>query len=62
MTLPARITETEPPRIVLVGELWEKMDLQICAHGESLRWTCDLCAEFFETASELKKLLKLDVS
>src|SRR6185503_4502911 len=32
-------------RLVLAGPLWNKLDL--CAHGQQLRWHCDECDEYF---------------
>lgn len=58
MAVPAVVQSADPPRIVLDGGLWKEMDLQVCVHGEKLRWTCDLCAEFFETAKALSGILK----
>lgn len=32
-------------RLVPMYPLWKEADLQICVHGEKLRWTCDQCNE-----------------
>lgn len=34
-------------RLVFCSLIFDEMDLQICVHGEKLRWTCDACTEYF---------------
>lgn len=35
-------------RRLLFSGLLEQADIQVCCHGEKLRWTCDSCVEWFE--------------
>lgn len=48
-------TDTETPRLVFSGPCWKEMDLQVCIHGEKLRWTCDHCDEMAKRARKGKK-------
>lgn len=43
---------TKDGRLVFTSPIWREMDLQVCVHGEKLRWTCDECAKVVERALE----------
>ena len=47
--------EWEDGRLVFSGKLWREMDVQVCIHGEKLRWTCDECAEAFGKRQSKRK-------
>lgn len=42
ITLEAELSDG---RLVFTDERWKELDLQVCVHGEKLRWTCDDCDE-----------------
>jgi len=40
-------------RVVFAGERWQSLDL--CIHGQQLRWQCAECIEYFKEREKLKQ-------
>ena len=40
-------------RLVFTGERWQSLDL--CIHGQQLRWQCEECIEYFKGREKAKQ-------